>query len=86
MNNVESTDAVEPATLILMGVDVELNVQLITNIDIEVAQTILAEDIEDHSVGIVFMSLQNKALDLPVISSTCRLAAAGFHRGNDFTL
>ena len=53
MKHVVGTDIIEPAALILMGINIELNGQVLTVLNIELTNTIFTEDAEDATLGIL---------------------------------
>ena len=60
------TNVVEPAVIILMGVNVKRHRDFLATFDIELSQTVGAEYIEHHLARILLVGLNDKRLRLPL--------------------
>ena len=69
-DNVVSADLVEPTTIVLMGVDVELDGEILTILDVELLDTVLSEETEHTLAGILSGHLDDILLRHPRVAST----------------
>lgn len=69
LTHIEGTDAVEPTAIIFMGIDVERNIHLLTNLNIETLQTLGAKHFKHHLAGISLVSLDYITFNFPF--TTC---------------
>ncbi len=60
--HVVSANIIEPATVVLMSVEVEKYRQFIAGFDVEALQAILAEHIEHHLAGVLVVRLDDEGL------------------------
>lgn len=60
--HVVSANIIEPATVVLVSVEVEKYRQFIAGFDVEALQTILAEHIEHHLAGVLIVRLDDEGL------------------------
>ena len=67
--DVPGTNAVVPASLILVSIDVERDDELFTSLDGKLSQTFGTKDIEHHLFGEVVVCLEDKRTRFPL--STC---------------
>ena len=56
-HDVVGTDIVKPTTLIFAGVDIELNGQIFTILNIELLDAVLTKEVEDTTFGILAWNL-----------------------------
>lgn len=60
--HVVSANIIEPATVVLVSVEVEKYRQFIAGFDVEALQTLLAEHIEHHLAGVLVVRLDDEGL------------------------
>ncbi len=68
--HVESIDAVIPASLVLLGIDIKLDGDFLARLNIEHLDTFLAENTEHHATRILSGNFQNIFLVHPGIART----------------
>ena len=69
-NNAESPDLIEPTTIILMGIDVELHGEILAVLNVELLNAIFAEDTEHAFAGISTWYLDDIFLRHPGVTSS----------------
>lgn len=79
------TDAVEPAALILMRVNVERHREFLAHLYVHLAQLVLSEHLESAMAGILLLRLKNKSLHFPRVARALRLSLARLKCLNDFS-
>ena len=84
-NHVISADIVEPASIELMSVDVELNSKVFSLLDVELLDAVFAEDAEKTLAGILTRNFDNVILRHPVVSCTSRNATLSGQNGDNST-
>ena len=82
-NYVVGTDIIEPATLILTGINIKLDCQILTILDIELLDTILTKDVEHAPLGILTRHFKYILLSHPRITRTGRNATSWLHYSNN---
>ena len=60
-----------------MGIDIELNREILTLLDVELLDAVLAEDTEKTLAGILTRNLDDIILRHPIVTCTCRNTALG---------
>ena len=70
-DNIEGTDIIEPASLVLMGIDVELNGDILIHLNIVLLDAVLAEDAEDATFGIGSGNFDDIVLRHPCVTCAC---------------
>ncbi len=81
--NVESTDIVEPTAIELVGINVELNGQVLTHLNIELPDTVFAKYAEHTLPGELARHLDDIVLRHPWVTCALRYATACRQYGND---
>ena len=81
----ECTDVVEPAAVVLVCIDVEVNRQLFAYLNIEGGKTVNAKDVEHHLAGVLTRNFQYKRLGLPFVARSATYSAALVELGYNFT-
>ena len=79
------TNIVEPTTIILSCINIELNCEIFSLLDIELLNTVLTKNIKETTFRILTRNFKNIFLSHPLITCTSRNAATWFHNGDDFT-
>ena len=67
-DDIIGTNIVEPAAVVLMGVDIELYGQILALLDIELLDTIFTEDTEEALAGILARDFNDIILRHPVVA------------------
>ena len=71
LTNVESTDRVEPAAIILMGINIESYEHCLSDLNIKTLQTLCAKDVEYHLARVLSIkSFEHEFLHFPFTTST----------------
>ena len=83
--DVVGADLVEPATVVLVSVDVELNGDLLTGLNIELLDAVFAEDAEEHLTGVLTWHLNDVFLTHPRVACARRHSTVCLKNGNDFS-
>ena len=68
-----------------MGIDVELNGQILTLLDVELLDAVFSEDTEKTFTGILSRHFDDIVLRHPVVSCTGRNTTLGRHDGDNFS-
>ncbi len=66
-----------------MGIDIELDGEILTLLDIELLDTVLSEKTEHTTTGILTRYLDDIFLRHPIVTCASRNAALCCHNGND---
>ncbi len=80
-----STYVIEPTSLVFVCVDVERHGKFFAQLDIEVAQAILAKYTEHATLRVLLMSFNNELLRFPTVASTLGYATARLKSRNYFS-
>ena len=65
MKDVEGTDVVEPAALILVGINIELDGDILTILNVELTNAVFAKNTEHHATRILAGDFQHVILRHP---------------------
>ena len=84
-HDVVGTDIVKPTAIIFAGIDVELDGQIISLLDVELLDAVFAEHIKQTTLRILAWHLEHILLSHPLIARAGRYTATRFHDGNNFT-
>ena len=68
-HDVVGTDLVEPTSVVFMCINIELNGNLFTGLNIELLDAILAEDTEEHLTWVLAWNFNNVFLAHPRVAS-----------------
>ena len=82
--NIPCTNAVEPAAIILMSIQIERNQKFLATLDVKLCDAVCTEHIEAKLLRILLVSFDNIRLSLPLTS--CRNAASFRQNGNHLSL
>ena len=63
--NIVGTDAVKPAAIVFVGINVERHHHFLTHLNVEAAQAILPKHREYHLLGVCFMCFNHKIFSFP---------------------
>jgi len=84
-HDVESTNLIEPTPIVLMGINVERNRQLLIRLDIKLLDTVFTKNTEDALARICTRNLNHIFLRHPRIACALRHATVCRKYGNDST-
>ena len=70
MKHVEGTDLVKPTTIILMGINIKLDSHILTVLNVELTDTILAEYTKTALTGILTWNFNDILLRHPRVART----------------
>ena len=69
-NHVVSTDIIKPTAIILAGIDIELDRDILTILNIELFDAVFTKDIEDTTSGILARNFNHILLRHPWVATT----------------